>query len=88
MSYDQRKAAYADALQMWKGSLRCHSNWRPDASAFGLSNDEALAVELDGYDTSGLPEHLRWNGKALTDEQYARLDAARPITAPDEAEGK
>jgi hypothetical protein len=75
---DQDKACYADALAMWRGSLRSHPDWKPSAASFGLTDEEAADVEAYGYDTSSIPAHLRWNGKALTDEQYAKLTQKQP----------
>jgi hypothetical protein len=75
---DQRKACYADALRQWRDGMRSHPNWKPSYAAFGLTLDEAVDIEASGYSTDGMPQHLRWNGVPLTDEQYAKLDAARP----------
>ena len=55
---DQRKACYAAALGIWRkaGSV---AGRKPNASAFGLDQEEAADVELRGYDTSILPSPLR-----------------------------
>lgn len=52
---DQRKAAYAAALQMWRSHWKSTIGRKPNPGAFGLSDREATDVERDSYDTSILP---------------------------------
>jgi hypothetical protein len=56
---DQRKASYQAALTVWRERLQARPEFKPNGSAFGLTEVQANEVEQDGYGLEGLPENLR-----------------------------
>lgn len=57
-TYDQRKAAYAAALQLWRVAYNSDPLREP-RNIFGLDNDEAADVRANGYSFDKLPRHLQ-----------------------------